>query len=170
MDVLLLTGYHGTSAENAKSILKSGKFLLSSGTKEWLGTGIYFYREFEDAYDWARGNPGGGEVLHIIAEVDRDRYLDIDSPGGKLLCGKMLDIIQRDFTYVVKGTAQENQCAVMNYIWSYCKNIDVLSAEFPVEKTKTPLLSDFRRRRREFCLRDNSLIKSIQLIEKGDLK
>ena len=46
---MLLTGYHGTTQESAKSILKEKQFKLSQSNKEWLGEGIYFYEQFSDA-------------------------------------------------------------------------------------------------------------------------
>ena len=37
-------GYHGTTRDSAKSILKTG-FLFSKGNEHWLGDGVYFFVE-----------------------------------------------------------------------------------------------------------------------------
>ena len=50
---MLITGYHGTSLNNAHNILNEGKFKISNTDTEWLGSGIYFY------YDRGQGNIPG---------------------------------------------------------------------------------------------------------------
>ncbi|MRJ09341.1 hypothetical protein EDL99_10795 [Ornithobacterium rhinotracheale] len=40
--MVLLDGYHGTSLESAKEIIKSN-YALSIGDREWLGDGVYFF-------------------------------------------------------------------------------------------------------------------------------
>ena len=44
--------YHGTSLQNAESILENG-FKISQGNDYWLGDGVYFFEEdAEMAIDW----------------------------------------------------------------------------------------------------------------------
>jgi len=52
-----IDGYHGTSAENIESILRSG-FVVRDHSDDWLGMGCYFFidglRDPESsARDWA---------------------------------------------------------------------------------------------------------------------
>lgn len=51
-----LIGYHGTSKENANNILKYKKFLKSRDEDEWIGPGIYFYDNIENAYEYNMRN------------------------------------------------------------------------------------------------------------------
>lgn len=46
---LVLTGFHGTSIENSKSILESS--FQMSGESSWLGKGVYFFEDLENAFD-----------------------------------------------------------------------------------------------------------------------
>ncbi len=47
-------GYHGTAYEYAESIIKTRKMKFSSGYDEWLGRGIYFFGDIEDAKWWCK--------------------------------------------------------------------------------------------------------------------
>lgn len=50
--VIFITGYHGTpSITNANNIIENG-YNISKTERNWLGYGIYFYPNFEDAYNW----------------------------------------------------------------------------------------------------------------------
>lgn len=48
--------YHGTSLENANKICKSSNdidFKISCKDNEWLGSGVYFFDNKQDAMDWS---------------------------------------------------------------------------------------------------------------------
>lgn len=51
---MIEVGYHGTAYENAESIIKTRKMKFSSGYDEWLGRGIYFFGDIEDAKWWCK--------------------------------------------------------------------------------------------------------------------
>jgi len=165
-DKVYFTGYHGTSQEFAKKILESESFDLSVGKEEWLGTGIYFYEGYSDALNWAAKNfDQDNAVLHVVISADEDEYIDLDSEYGKQIYQKVVNVISKRCNYLVNGTAQENQCAIANFLWSKFIHIKILFASFPTEPSKFALLKDARAKRRELCVRDNESIKGIQLIE-----
>lgn len=47
-------GYHGTTKESSKKIMKSKNFLKSRGEDEWLGPGVYFFEDEEDSHWWCK--------------------------------------------------------------------------------------------------------------------
>lgn len=158
---MYFTGYHGTSRENGYNIIADKRFNLSSGKAEWLGTGIYFYREFSDALVWSKDST----VLHAVIRVEEDEFLDIDSEQGLEVLRKVLALIETKYDMHIDGTPEENQCAVANFIWQDNESIKLISASFATEPTKVKMLIDSRIKRKEFCVRDNEYIKSIQIIE-----
>jgi len=167
---MLTTGYHGTTQKAAESILQDKCFKKSSGHKEWLGTGIYFYKNFADAYNW---NPQNSEepreVLHAVIKVPDEAYLDLDEPAGKRIYQKIVQFVAEQAQALISLSAQQNQCAVANLIWQEYPECEMLAMSFPSEPSKMPLLKDARPLRKEFCVRDNSCIKCIQIIEyRGD--
>jgi len=54
--IMLMTsvyvGYHGTNKCAAESIVNSKSFRPSLGDDEWLGKGVYFYWDSDDAHWW----------------------------------------------------------------------------------------------------------------------
>ena len=168
---MYFTGYHGTTTTNGNEIVEQKRFNLSKSSKEWLGTGIYFYIEYRDAYSWSSnivGNNKETTVLHILIDIDEDCVLDLDSEKGIVFSREAINILENSYYHLDKRTAQENQCTISNFIWSKCGNLQMMIASFATEVTPFSMLRDVRERRREFCLRSNKYIKSIQEIERGD--
>ena len=165
---MYLTGYHGTTLENAYKILSEGKFNASDNDTDWLGKGIYFYFDFNDAINWRNADA----VLHSVIKIDHSEYLDIDSNQGKKIYEQIVDIIaslqEKEVSTSSKNT-QKNQCAVMRMIWETYPKVSVISASFPTEKTKMRTMIDVRKRRKEFCVRNNRFIKCTQIIRKDDI-
>ncbi len=64
-----LTGYHGTTKENAKIIIESNKFLKSNSEEDWLGPGIYFYNNIENAYEYNMRN-------YNYPNIDYDKFIN----------------------------------------------------------------------------------------------
>lgn len=162
---MFLTGYHGTSIKCANTIIKEKQFKVSTNDNDWLGEGIYFYFSLTDAYDWRDSDA----ILHSVIKIDDDEYLDIDSEEGEEIYQDIINFISDTHCVEVCGDIQKNQYAVAMMIWDTYSKVKVISASFPTEKTKFKTLIDKRRRRREFCVRNNSIIKYTNLIKRGDL-
>lgn len=163
---MLFTGYHGTTVENASKIIKTKKFLISNGDTEWLGKGIYFYPDINDAYNWRECET----ILHTVIKVNEDEYLDIDTKEGKDIYNIVTDfLLSMSISDKELSSPQKNQCAIMNLIWDTYDKVKIISASFATERTKLKTLIDTRPTRKEFCVRSNDNIVLIQEIRKGDL-
>ena len=167
---MYLTGYHGTDLEASNNIIKQGKFMLSTGCDQWLGDGIYFYPDFEDAYNWKhnKDDPEVKAIIHAIIRVESDEYLDIDSEEGIEIYRVLSEEVCKSVDIDLKN-AQENQNAVCKMIWEKCRKVKVLSANLPRETTKLPTLIDARKKRKEFCIRENKNIVYMNKIERGEI-
>ncbi|MHC1696035.1 MAG: hypothetical protein AB9835_12370 [Eubacteriales bacterium] len=164
---MYFTGYHGTSSSNAHIIYNEKAFSISKGNKEWLGSGIYFYDEYQDALCWASDRYDiDGDIIHAIIKIKENEYIDFDTYIGKCYLREIIDTLHNEFDIQLNGTTQENQCAIMNYIWSSDDSIKLLIASFPKEPSKVKLLLDVREQRRELCVRDNTSIISVQILER----
>lgn len=165
---MYLTGYHGTTLESANNIIEEGKFNISDSNTEWLGKGIYFYFDITDAYNWRDTEA----ILHSVIKINDNEYLDIDTDDGATIYNEIIDYIStiqgKEIDTSTKNS-QKNQCAVMKMMWDLNPNIKAISASFATTPTKVRTLLDKRPRRKEFCVRDNDVIKCTQLIRKGDL-
>ncbi len=161
---MLITGYHGTTSTHANNILKEGEYHLSNGDREWLGPGIYFYDEFSDAFNWSHQLDEEKVVLHSVIELSDEEYIDIDSDEGEKIWTEILDFICDSQNVKLDRTFEENQCAVCKMIWDSNPQIKVLAASFATSRSKAKVLIDKRKRRREFCVRNNEPIKCTQII------
>ena len=168
---IFITGYHGTSSiKNADNIIEKG-YNISKTEKNWLGDGIYFYPNFEDAYNWKNitTNEKSEAILHSIIKIDEDELLDLDTKEGRYLLNNIFDELG-SFTDVTKiEDVEERQCAVMRFIWETSKKINVIACKFSPQKTKVRILTDPREKRKEFCVRDNSYIVNTILIKRSDI-
>lgn len=165
---IFITGYHGTTLKNAHNIFKSGQFIISNSDTEWLGSGIYFYYNLSDAYDWRDTEA----ILHCVVKIDEDSFLDFDDKDAKKLLKDMIDFICESED-LISGFSdkyiQKNQCALMKMLWDSYPKLKVIAATFKKDERKIKFLLDPRSGRKEFCVRDNESIKLIQLIRKDDL-
>ncbi len=163
---MFITGYHGTTKDKAKKIVEENNFIISNKKDEWLGKGIYFYEKYSDAIKWeSKDKHKSDAVLHVIVEIDDNEYIDFDSDKGKELFARMMSIIKKQDIDIDMNSAQQNQCSTMNYIWKMVPNIQAVFASFPTEPSIYPVMLQYRTLRREFCVRDNSVIKDIVLLK-----
>ena len=150
---MYISGYHGTSLVAAQSIVNDKKFEISCSDKEWLGNGIYFYFEINDAMEWRDSEA----IIHTIIQVNEDDYLDLDTDEGKKIIRRVKEHLKKEYALkLASDSVQKNQCAIMKTIWTTNSNISVMEASFPKEPSIIKTLLDEREKRREFCVRDNA--------------
>ena len=94
---LKIQGFHGTSFDNAKSIIRDD-FKLSIGDEEWLGDGVYFFvkglsdKPQEQAQKWAIAQSWDKNrksnkykrysVIRSEIAVDEENFLDLTTSNG----------------------------------------------------------------------------------------
>ena len=165
-----LKGYHGTSRENAESILRQQAYHISKGPKHWLGDGIYFYFNPQDAQKWCEKIDG--EVLCSTVECNRDECLHLNTEEGRKFLRDGLKLIENIFQIKLSTQAkdtQQNQCALINTLWKCYPKLMVVIGQFPTvprKKGAPPLLSETRTLRWEFCVRNNERISQTYLLKR----
>lgn len=170
---MFLTGYHGTTLVAAHSILAEGTYHLSTRDTEWLGSGIYFYPSFSDAYNWVTidGRMPVEAILHSVIKVKSMEYLDFDSERGHEIYHAACIMISEMQGKQISAnlTESQTQCAIARIVWDICDDIKVLAASFPTEKKIVRAIKEYRMYRKEFCVRSNSCIKHTYMIDRRDL-
>lgn len=165
----LLIGYHGTNLENSQKIIQKKRFYYSNSKTEWLGEGIYFYFREQDAQDWARKKYGEkGIVLCAYIRLDGG-FIDLDTQHGKQIIEASKYKLVNEYN-IKKSNIEENQCTLMNFIWNEYHNCKMIIGLFPLERSIFPTLSDGRTKRREFCIRDKRMIKSVVMLNRKKSK
>ena len=151
---MYLSGFHGTTLERARSIMREGRYNRSEGGKNWLGSGIYFYTDIEDACAWRDAEV----VLHSIVQIDEDQLLDLDTETGKQAFRIIAQVIAEEnqlFRITSDSDSrQRNQDTIARILRLANPHLEACAASFPVGGAKPPTIFDPRPLRREFCLVD----------------
>lgn len=162
---MIIVGFHATSKKNAKSILKNG-FKLSSNSNDWLGKGIYFYPNIQDAIEWKKYD----YIICSFIKVSKNQVLNLNTENGKLIYDKAYnEIVRRYRKDRIILNFQEYQCSIVNLIWKTNNRIKLIACSFPRNKRLIKTMFDTRERRIEFCIKNNDIIIKNILLKKEDL-
>lgn len=178
---MFLSGFHGTDMASALSIMRDGCFHPSTGPRQWLGDGIYFFYNVEDALAW-KGTSGGNRsdaVLHAVVSIPDDAFFDLNTDEGMHMMTQLYDSASKKLGSTSKEPdAQGMQSNVAQMIWNASPNLRVLSGTFPTEPRTRRLIIDTRTFRNEFCVRDcrdenastNASIRTLRLLTRDQLE
>ena len=165
-----VNAYHGTIRPFAECILNYGEFKPSTKRIEWLGNGIYFFENLEDAVWWAntqkKRHGKEGIVLSSILCCNNDQFMDLDKAVN---LKKIINYAKR-FTEglekqgkMIPRFSSENidalRCFWCNVYKREHPNIKLLAYTF---ETATETNVGFRFKQRQFCAVDNSVISEIK--------
>ncbi|ACV60977.1 hypothetical protein Dtox_0013 [Desulfofarcimen acetoxidans DSM 771] len=128
-------GFHGTTAENAKEIIKTRYFKYSMDDEEWLGEGVYFFeKDIKQAYYYC---------------VKAKKYTNWTILKSKIVCNVFWDLTLTDhveeFQKIAKlfkdryhkrkdGRPRKLMNAVVFNAMYKLKPFDIIRAPFPVPK------------------------------------
>ena len=147
--------FHGTERERAIKILKDGKFIPGEDldNKDFLGKGVYFFREKEHAILWnlKKAKDDGKRnlrydkyileyaVLRADISIMRKNLLDLNYPKDIVKYDKVVRRFQKEFEedqeYI---NARHKERAIINYLYkhNYMDGIYVIR-KYEGQKTKT---------------------------------
>ena len=126
--------YHGTSYAIGKKIKKTQVYMPSTGGREWLGEGVYFFigiRAFENACRWATYKAKKNiqyinrAVLENTCTIDDDDYMDLNNEEWQ----EIFRDYKREYIkkheeegISIQATALELDCSIIN---DMCKELDI---------------------------------------------
>ena len=157
-------GHHGTLESCFRLIEKEG-FRCSKKNNEWLGWGIYFFAEYEDAQWWANNESlkktKRGQkpcVITALVKYKNNEYLDLDVRADK----REFDKLAADLSAKLKvslhfKTAAQWRCYYSNLVFR-STTVKILSYTVPTGgKDKF----GFPYQKRQHCVSDNQYIEVI---------
>lgn len=103
---IIIKGFHGTTEDAAREILKTKKFETKYSEFHWLGQGVYFFREDVDqANTWAlqitkkenrlQNKKMKACVLKTDVKVNSEQYLNLNSRSGLFKLNRMMSSIEK---------------------------------------------------------------------------
>lgn len=162
-----LVGYHGTTKTNAENIMRQKKYNESTKSTEWLGWGVYFFKDEFWARNWSkrecvRKNAKEG-VLQSGIRCAKDLFFDLDSVDNKK---KMEEMIKPILTTKSVGgvpefkTKEELRCFYCNY-YAIKMSVLVYSCNFPSGGFDD---MGFPKSQVQYCVKDNKIIGETKIL------
>lgn len=162
-----IKAYHGTSLACANIIVRTKHFISSTGTKEWLGSGIYFFPHFGSAAKWA-SSKRVPSVVSVILRFNDSQFLDLDEPYNLRSFEKCfreyMDDVACEGELIPKfskrniGNLEKLWCVSSNIYKQENKNIKLMAYTFSMPYDT---LTGFEYKQKQFCSTDNSIITDI---------
>lgn len=167
----VFTGYHGTVGENIDSILqdilKNG-FKISSKNNEWLGKGIYFFDNINNAHWWNNSHKKkklnkGIIKAEIFSEIKH--FLDLDDEEDRKKfeskIPKYKDILKSQGIEIKEEDASRILACLLLNLYSKEHGIKLLKKTFSLNnKNYLEILS---KTQTQYCVIDNSNIRKKEI-------
>lgn len=168
------TLYHGTSASSADNIMKHNFQIKKSRSDHWLGNGIYFYDDYENAYLWAKKKFKLKNTSIIIAYTDIDNVFDLDRKSNYNTFMRYTDEIMLDMELNGVNTGDMNNLEVRCLIFDCFKKIAEIKAiaytfnlDLQFGKGKNKFLR-LGKNEKQICVYDISILKNIRVYNSFD--
>lgn len=91
-------GYHGTNSEAAEAICETQTFKLSRKEDEWLGEGVYFFCDCEDAIWWCKKNQEQFSSTYSVLEaiIHAENIIDLSHSYNDMKVFKTFCLIVKE--------------------------------------------------------------------------
>ncbi len=159
-------GYHKTLYIYVDSIKKDG-FKPSNEEDDWLGFGVYFWDNIENAKWW---NVGTGSIMQrciIKCELkcNMNQYVNLNEDMDKfeLFCKKYMKEIQENNLPRPKFKNSNQKKKFFCDLYSTKHNLSILSCEFEHDIINIAGFTIGRKKRRQICVRNPKLIQIISI-------
>ncbi len=171
-----MTGYHGTTYENAEKILSDQHFIESHRDNEWLGSGAYFFAYKAHADWWRTHSRYKGrrtEILSADLEYTEIQLLDLDDPEQM----QQMERIVKEFSQLDGDThvraanlsmeeRSHQLCWACNLMKELVPEIGIVIYTFyPFQRRKISKYTSLEGNQRQICVSNQSIIKSIKKVE-----
>ncbi len=159
-------GYHKTLYRYVDSIKKNG-FKPSNAEDDWLGYGVYFWDNIENAKWWKVGNNSSVKKCIIECELkcDMEQYVNLNDEMDKLesFCKEYMKEIKINKS--PKPNFKNNNQRKKYFCDLYCKknNVSILSFEFEHAIINIAGFQRNIKKRRQICVRNPDLIQILSI-------
>lgn len=161
-----LIGYHGTTQNNSKLILKDQKFTKSKNTnsyKHWLGEGVYFFENDEkQAYDFIVKAKKCDNVSVLKADIIYDTIFDLTLTKDRDVFEELSKQLKDKFELARKNNPkiQFIDYLIVDYLFEI-EPFDIVRADYTIPKTGYFENSLLRPIQRQICVKNDKCIKNI---------
>lgn len=171
MAKIRMRGYHGTTVEAAKDIVKTQEVWDSTENNEWLGKGAYFFAYPRHATLWIKHeNKLPGDIVEAQLEFDEQQWLDLDDPAQMDKMNHDLVALYRKISPQITIMLPKDPKELWK-VWCWAcdtyrglhKEVGIISYTFPQKKFSPA--SGYHSNERQICVSDHSIIKSLAIYD-----
>lgn len=163
-----LTGYHGTIREKADKIIEENNFILSTKPTDWLGKGVYFFKDCFWADFWAdmvsKKWSGKPAILQSSISCNDEEFFDLDSVDNKRKMKSCVESFSKKKSSI-GAPAFKNRRELRRFYCNFyaeLNNILVYSCNFPDVGFDD---MGFPKSQVQYCVRDNIAVKDTKILE-----
>lgn len=159
------TGFHGTTENRAKIVMRTSNFIASCGQEEWLGIGVYFFEDdIKQAYNFCVKARKYNFWKILVSKVVCENIV-IDLMQSEYY-EKFSELAQRVKTRY-KSTADGNKIRMLNNsvimdIMYRVLPYDAVRGAFKVPSTSPACNTNIEYFQIQLCVRNKTCIKSIE--------
>lgn len=168
------TLYHGTKYSNALKIIEMSKFIPKNKDTHYLGQGIYFYDNPNNASRWIKGYYKGfvGAILRVEIDVDDKDVLDLRNEYHRKRAEHILKDVMQAFPFNPQHDTQETslkklRCFMFDSLWKTTKCKLLISSV--ITNTLLWIMSVPDDHDLQYCVKDDSIIKTIVFSKKVEV-
>ena len=169
-----ITGYHGTTRENAEIIVSSQHIIESDRNNDWLGRGVYFFAYKEHAFWWISHTRYTGQETRILSsdlEYNDEQILDLDDPKELETLDSLMKAaitasnLSDNPTAANLDTKQKRWCFACNLIKNLQPQIGIIVHTFRDSGKRVQYkYSEFYGSQRQICVSNPVIITNIQIV------
>jgi hypothetical protein len=181
MSSLHFTGYHGTKKQHAACILSEKRFKPSKSSREWLGKGIYFFKEdVLQAFIFAKYYHKSKAISVLKTDIITENYLDttitkhrnaIDELLNDVLEalkskeGEFYSNILSNFPELEKGLINDNSEGYILDIMYLIEPYDLVICPYDIPKQEKKEYFKFKPTHLQVCVKNDECINYSSLEE-----
>lgn len=154
------TGYHRAIEPYARYVLINKQFKLSTDPDEWLGDGIYFWIDLNDAEWWNDHIYRNSYILQSDLVCDIEHYRDLDDPRAmeelEDFAQECRESLNANYDELDLSQDEEYRANLCNFFKQKC-GIMLLKCSFPFVRNNAigfPVIIS----RPQLCATDNTII------------
>lgn len=166
IEIKSYVGYHGTSKESAKYIVKEKTFPVSMDEEEWLGKGVYFFENDKlQAIDWCTKARKYSEWAVIRSNLEVCTVVDLIDKGTYNRFKEIAIKMEKRYkTKKDKSPRKLINSVVLEAMYKIEK-YDMVRAAFPVPSEKPADRTNICAMQIQLCVRNRNCIKTIEEVE-----
>ena len=148
-------GYHQSSIDNAQSSVRWQSFHIGTRQNLWLGDGIYFWEQYNDAV-WWDGRNKNPAIVSAHIKCQREFFLDLDNKDDKKELKKYYDLVSEEMKKADIDLKFLNDDLVTPFLCNYYKKTyDILLIRYSFPRTSG---------RPQMCATNTTILSNINMV------